>query len=413
MVKVSLIIPVYNSGLYLRRCLDSVLGQTLGGIEVICVDDGSTDESAEILEEYASRHQNMQVIHQENRGVAAARKLGAAKAQGRYIGYVDSDDWVETDMFEKLYGYAVSRAVDLVTSGYFLEGDYITGHYDTVSEGLYQGERIKYLRNHTIYNLPQKETGLRATLCSKLFSRGVMLKAQEMVSDQVTISEDKLSVLAYILECQSVFVLKEAYYHYMIHSQSTVHAVNREYLVCVNEVYKCFVNLYQHPNFTDAMRQQAELYITELLLKGMNSLMGFQRRNLLWFDPYWLGQIPSGSKVVLYGAGEAGMKCRQQILGKGNLQYVGCVDFGYEKFRGSNLKVNPPETLKEEEYDYIVITIKNPVKAKQVKEKLKESGVEPGRILWFEQKELFWRYAEAEGMLKEEPSSDCGPQAAE
>lgn len=406
MVKVSLIIPVYNSEPYLKRCLDSVLAQTIKEIEIVCVDDGSTDGSSEILDEYSKSKKNIKVIRQENRGVVAARRLGVSVAQGKYIGYVDSDDWVEKDMFEKLYGYAVSQAADLVTSGYYLEGDYITSHYDTVAAGLYKGKRMKYLREHTIYYLSKKETGLRATLCSKLFLRELLLKVQEMVPDQVSISEDKLSVLAYVLECQSVLVLKEAYYHYMIHSQSTVHTVNREYLTCVNEVYKCFISMYRNQKFTDNMRQQAELYITELLLKGINSLLGFQRRNLLWFDPYWLDQIPAGSKIILYGAGEAGEKCRQQILEKQCLQYMGCVDFRYDKFRDSNLIVDSPEILKAVEYDYIVITIKNKVKAEQVKEKLRESGIELSKILWFEQKELFWRYAEGEGMLAEESAGD-------
>ncbi len=101
-MKISVVVPVYNSEKYLRQCLDSLTGQTFKDMEIICVNDGSTDDSQEILEEYP----HIIVIHQENLGVSAARNAGMRAACGEYIGFVDSDDWVDSDYFEKLY-YAV------------------------------------------------------------------------------------------------------------------------------------------------------------------------------------------------------------------------------------------------------------------------------------------------------------------
>ena len=101
--KISVIIPVYNTAPYLKRCLDSVLGSTCRNLEVICVNDGSTDESLSILESYQAVDDRVVVITQNNRGLSAARNTGMAKATGDFISFVDSDDWVHPQMFEVLH----------------------------------------------------------------------------------------------------------------------------------------------------------------------------------------------------------------------------------------------------------------------------------------------------------------------
>ena len=113
MPKVSVIIPVYNVGKYLRKCLDSVINQTLKDIEIICVNDGSTDNSGKILDEYAAKDKRIKVIHQENQGLGAARNVGIDLAKGEYIGFVDSDDWISTGFYEKLYETAKRENSDI------------------------------------------------------------------------------------------------------------------------------------------------------------------------------------------------------------------------------------------------------------------------------------------------------------
>ena len=116
-VKVSVIIPVYNVEKYLGDCLDSLLLQTLREIEIICVDDGATDSSPRILDEYARKDSRLKVIHQKNAGAGAARNQGVAQARGEYIGFVDSDDVVYPTMYEELYRKASSSRADMVITG--------------------------------------------------------------------------------------------------------------------------------------------------------------------------------------------------------------------------------------------------------------------------------------------------------
>ena len=116
MAEVSIIVPVYNVEKYLERCLDSLINQTFKDIEIICIDDGSIDNSGKILDEYAAKDSRIKVIHQNNAGQAAARNNGMKIASGRYISFVDSDDWVDKDFIEKLYDAIIRNDADIAAA---------------------------------------------------------------------------------------------------------------------------------------------------------------------------------------------------------------------------------------------------------------------------------------------------------
>lgn len=115
--KVSIIVPVYNVERYLEECLDSLVSQTLSPIEIICVDDGSTDSSGAILDEYAKLYPQITVYHKSNGGISSARNYGLAKVKSTYVGFVDSDDYVAKDTFEKAYNAIDTHCVDFVVFG--------------------------------------------------------------------------------------------------------------------------------------------------------------------------------------------------------------------------------------------------------------------------------------------------------
>ena len=117
--KVSIVIPIYNVEKYLRQCLDSVVNQTLRDIEIICVNDGSKDSSPEIIEEYVKRDPRVKAIHKENSGYGNSMNRGFDAATGEYIGIIESDDYAELDMFEKLYNSAKENDLDACKSGFF------------------------------------------------------------------------------------------------------------------------------------------------------------------------------------------------------------------------------------------------------------------------------------------------------
>lgn len=116
MIKVSIIVPIYNVEKLLKRCLDSLVNQTLKDIEIICINDGSTDNSLEILKSFANKDKRIVIIDKQNEGLCIARNTGMKIAQGEYIGFVDSDDWVDLDFYEKLYNSAVNNNADIAVS---------------------------------------------------------------------------------------------------------------------------------------------------------------------------------------------------------------------------------------------------------------------------------------------------------
>lgn len=120
--KVSVIVPIYNVEKYLAKCLNSLVNQTLKEIEIICVNDGSTDNSAKILEYFTKNDSRIKVISQQNLGISVARNAGLNIATGEYIGFVDSDDWVDLEFFEKLYNVAKENSADISCAGFKRRG---------------------------------------------------------------------------------------------------------------------------------------------------------------------------------------------------------------------------------------------------------------------------------------------------
>lgn len=151
---ISVIIPVYNTKQYLRSCLDSILSQTYSDLELLFIDDGSTDGSAELLDSFKERDDRIRVIHQENAGVSAARNRGLSEARGDYITFVDSDDTLEPDMYETLLGLVQEYGVDIAHCS-----------YNRVEEN-----RIKPVGNTGNRFLQNREEALECFLAGKLYS---------------------------------------------------------------------------------------------------------------------------------------------------------------------------------------------------------------------------------------------------
>ena len=385
MNRVSVIIPVYNSKETLKRCVDSVLAQTLSDVEIILVDDGSTDGSGRMCDDLAGDFHSVKVVHKENGGLVSARKAGLAVACGEYVGYVDSDDWILPEMYEKLYQFASEYDVDMVSSGYVYEGGYTSYETDTVEEGEYSGAKKKELLEKCIFNMDEQDLGIRGSLCCKLFRRSILNDVQMRIPESISYSEDKLCVLTFMLYCRSVYITKECYYHYVMNTASMTVKPNQDYLSKINEVYGYLCSLYDHPDFTDNMRMQAELYVTQLLIKGINSRMGFSVKNLMWIDSDWMYKVPEGSRILLCGSGALRDTYARQVENSDRLTLAGAID--------------DTADAAGFEYDYVVITYKYVPKVQEVKKALVAAGVTEEKILWFEQKEIFWKYAKDAGLV--------------
>ena len=149
-IKVSVMLPVYNVGKYLKECLDSVVNQTLKDIEIICINDGSTDDSLEILNEYAAKDERFIVYSQENQGQGVARNKGVQLAKGEYMQFIDPDDWIELNMLEILYNFAKDHHSQVVKFNYTDYNDY-SGKYKQQDFVKQIQEEYNYDLNETPY----------------------------------------------------------------------------------------------------------------------------------------------------------------------------------------------------------------------------------------------------------------------
>lgn len=213
---VSILIPVYNSGEYLKQCLNSVVNQTYQHLQVVVVDDGSKDNSLEIALSFAKEYSFVEVFHQENSGVATARNKLISLAEGDYILFVDSDDWIEADMIEKmLYSLDASQA-DIVVCGYIKDfGSYSSLCPVATNEFIISGAEnvIKSLLFH-------KE--LNGSLCNKIVPR----KFYEGLSFRKDIwyGEDCLFFWQALNQgVHNIYFMKDCYYHYRMNENSISH----------------------------------------------------------------------------------------------------------------------------------------------------------------------------------------------
>jgi glycosyltransferase involved in cell wall biosynthesis len=214
---VSAIIPVYNVAPYLAQCLDSVLGQTFTDLEVICVDDGSTDASPEILADYARKDSRLRVFSQEQGGPARARNLALAQAAGEYIAFVDGDDYLGREALEKSLPHLTAE-VDYVCFGANVFGQAPASRLRR--ENLYCNPAYKGLKGLVEVN----ETVIKGTnvhLWNKIFRRSLI--------DRYSLSfpgglfyQDAFFTLAYLLLCRRGYYLPERFYNYRLRPDSTM-----------------------------------------------------------------------------------------------------------------------------------------------------------------------------------------------
>lgn len=207
-MKISVIIPVYNSSTYLRKCLDSVVNQTLKDIEIIVINDGSTDDSKNIIEEYTVKYKNIIFIDQENKGIGKTRNIGIKKATGEYITFVDSDDYIKENMLEEYYKYAKKHNFDLVIGSYIKKINN--------KEIIFENNKFK---TGNVKTTPQILYLIEYGPWAKLYKRETLIN-NNIYFDEKRKYEDMPFVSKALLKSKLIGQITEPYYYYIIHNNS-------------------------------------------------------------------------------------------------------------------------------------------------------------------------------------------------
>lgn len=221
---VTIVIPCYNSEKTLRKCMASVLKQTYKNIEVVLVDDGSADTTGHLCDAYKKKDARVRVIHQANKGLMDAWQQGVKIAQGDYIAFADSDDWIEADMVRRMLQKALQYDADVVIAG--MEMDYEDGRRKRerifLKPGYYDAAAVRSRIHPYLFGTSTLQSpAVNASRCTKLVRKELLVQNMELLPRGIDVGEDDLTSFAVIMDAQSVYMFGNYYpYHYCRNSAS-------------------------------------------------------------------------------------------------------------------------------------------------------------------------------------------------
>ena len=260
-IKISVIIPVYNVENYLHECIDSVLNQDYTNLEVILINDGSTDTSGLICNNYAVKDQRVKVLHQQNQGVAAARNLGLKHTTGDYISFIDSDDWIDQGMYSDIANkIKQSRSsIDVFYMPYPERKD--------IDKTIYNEFEIKsqllplFLGTHRI------SLGQMTSVWSLCIRRGII---KDMLFYNIAVVEDKPFFIEVLAKANNLVILTQKYYNYRINTASLIRNYHKEYIHSVTIAHKII------PEILDKYAKE----YSELITLNNNTIVSFYYRSI-------------------------------------------------------------------------------------------------------------------------------------
>lgn len=215
----SIIVPVYNTEKYLYKCIDSILNQTYKNFELILVDDGSTDNSSMICDYFANNDGRICVIHKKNSGVMKARKVGLSQAGGKWISFLDSDDWIEPDFYNILFNFRQLENVDIIIKdGWQIEEVQSHKLCMGMREGIYYKDKIRKILI---------DGKMHPALWQKIFREDLIRKNISLIDNRVWKREDRLCSYACMLDAKIIFVQHGYQYHYVQHAASAMHRYDK------------------------------------------------------------------------------------------------------------------------------------------------------------------------------------------
>ena len=238
---ITVIVPIYNTSKYLDKCINSIIKQTYENIDIILINDGSNDNSQEICEKYQKKDKRIRLINQKNKGVSKARNKGLELSKGKYISFIDADDFIEQNMLEKMYENISKTQSDVTVCGYDF---YKNGKYKFIKE-----------KNYTLEKEKKYEGIFNFSVCNKLYKKEIL---ENIKFDNKKIAEDIAFNFKVFQKINKIsFILETPLYHYRIRKESASNTYNENHLE-VLEINK-IIDFFKEKNMKD-LQYKAEVY---------------------------------------------------------------------------------------------------------------------------------------------------------
>lgn len=378
---ISIIVPVYNVEDYVEKCIRSIMGQTYPLLEIIIVDDGSTDDSGSICDKLKAEDNRIKVIHQSNRGLVRARKNGLNIAQGELVGFVDGDDFVEPAMYERLYKLLMEHEADFVHSGFFYGN---TQDVKGVKKGgdicITEENRVEMLKNMVLGN--SNVYSLAPSIWSKLFKRDLVIKSYGTIADSSSFGEDLLCLCNSFMICNKIFVTREAYYRYTIREKSLSHDEKVIIMKRMSDLHSILQEMFVGYGVWDYIKEYVDAHYIRGLLETLTKSENGSIKGIAQMYQFPNVKQLFGKRIILYGAGSVGCDYYTQIR-----KYVKCVlvawtDSHYDKYKCDYCELIAPQRIPYFVYDKVLIGVMDEEKAEEIKHSLMRMGIPKDKICW-------------------------------
>lgn len=349
----SIIVPIFNTKKYLQQCLDSILYQTYSDIQVILIDDGSTDGSNEICDIYAQRDTRITVIHQRNKGQNNARKRGLKIAKGKYIYCVDSDDWIDKEIIESVAKKIQEYGADIISVGSKREYGNDKSQIEDIpfKNGFYTKKEIeKYIIPKLIHTDNFFEWGQQLTFWQYVIRKEIFETNQMVVHDKIRIAEDVACIFPCILDAGNMYISGGKYYHYRQRQDSIKRNKLHNECESLKLVYQILVNKFLNKGKQILLKKAEYLVVFELLTFVSSNI-------ILRKGTYPFMEFPKNSNVIVYGAGVFGNNVIDALKKYNYANIVAWVDINYKKYQLEGYSVDSPDILLRKEYDYIIVAV--------------------------------------------------------
>lgn len=374
---ISVLVPVYNIERYIGLCLESIICQTYTNLEIIVVNDGSTDRSGEICDLYAKKDSRIKVIHKENGGLVSARKVAMEIATGDYIGYVDGDDWIGEDFYSVLLSAMKQHNSDVVVAGFsrelFTKSAKIINVYPA---GIYEGANLEVLFSSMISYGDFFRHGITTYLWNKLFKKEVIKDCQLSLDERVSIGEDGAAVYPALLKCNRVCVIDNCSYHYRQREDSMLKKASSfaKESECLSVLYEYLKNAFG----ANIKKYEVSIQIQKYVLSTFIIRSGGILNNSIHFP---FSKDIKNKNIVVCGAGTFGQQLVKRFEESKFCNLVAWVDDDYWEYRRCCLNVDPISSLLKLSYDYILVGMVDSFSAQKTKNILVDFGVPTSKIL--------------------------------
>lgn len=375
---ISVIVPIYNVEEYLEECISSIVQQTYQNLQIILVDDGSTDGSGKICDDFAKIDGRIEVMHKENGGLVHTRKMGLSIAKGEYIGFVDGDDWINRNMYEGMMENLMLTGADFVHTGYqkgVMEKSKLKNTLMDISK------RKSEFINHYVLSSSGEEN-VSPSIWSKLFKAELIKKSYDEVPEFQSLGEDLINLLVCIIYSNKVSCMNSSYYHYRVRDTSMTHAKTGTVLLQWIRLCQEIENVLKKYGYYDRVK---EAFTKDWLGVTLCNALVQASEDEFRIQCYGMSNIQMlfDKKIVLYGAGRIGKDYYSQLSRYARCRLAAWIDINYQNIHYDCAEIADPELLKTLDFDRLVVAVKEQNVAERIMNTLVEDyKIEKEKMVW-------------------------------